>query len=293
MGVGEDFASFCSAISLDAGARTSVTNRYQLLTRRLNLEFWNTESYTAHSLYLGSYGRGTATWRTSDVDMLFRLPYSIYEQYNAWQTNGQSGLLQAVRTAIKKSYPVTEVGADGQVVVVPFDDGIRFEVLPAFMNDDGSYAFADANSGGSWKRTNPKPEIDAMKARDVACNYNLKYLGRMGRAWRAQCDVPISGLLIDTLAYGFIGSWAYRDKSYLYYDWMSRDYFGFLAEQDETKSYWLSPGSAQYVWRIGKFEAKARRAQNLAIAAIEHATKGEHWSARQRWREIYGTSYPS
>jgi hypothetical protein len=115
----------------------------------------------------------------------------------------------------------------------------------------------------------------------------------MMRAWKAQWNVPISGLLIDTLAYSFIGSWEYRDKSYLYYDYMSRDFFGFMANQSETQSYWLAPGSGQYAWRMGNFEYKATRCRNIAIQAITHATNNNHWSARQGWREIYGTSYPS
>lgn len=291
MGVGEDFATFCSSISVRD--RESISNRYQLITRRLNLEFWSTESYTAHSRYLGSYGRGTAVGLTSDVDMVMELPASVYQQYDAWQGNGQSGLLQAVRSAIKKTYSVTDVGADGQVVVVPFNDGITFEVLPAFVNTDGSYTFPDANNGGRWRTTNPRPEIAAIDTRDAACNYNLKMLGRMARAWKAQWDVPISGLLIDTLAYNFIGSWEYRDKSFLYYDFMSRDFFAYLASQSESQTYWLSPGAGQYVWRTGKFEYKAKRCYNIAVDAIKHAGNNYTWSARQAWREIYGTSYPS
>lgn len=291
MGVGEDFATFCSNVAVRD--RESISQRYRQLTRRLNTEFWNTDSYDAHSLYLGSYGRGTATGLTSDVDMLMQLPYSVYQQYAAWQSNGQSGLLQAVRVAIKKTYSVTEVGADGQVVVVPFTDGITFEVLPAFLNKDGSYTYPDANGGGQWRTTNPRPEMTAMDRRDAECNFNLKMLGRMARAWKATCNVPISGLLIDTLAYNFIGSWAYRDKSYLYYDFMSRDYFNFLAEQSETQSYWLSPGANQWVWRTGNFRYKAAQARDTAVRAIDHYSKNQGWSARQAWREIYGSNFPS
>lgn len=194
---------------------------------------------------------------------------------------------------IRTTYSTSEVGADGQVVVVPFTDGVTFEVLPAFVNKDGSYIFPDANSGGSWKTTNPKPEIDAIQAMDDSCNGNLKNLCRMARAWKRMWAVPMSGLLIDTLAYYFIRDWAHRDKSFLYYDYMSRDFFSYLAGQDEAKSYWLSPGAKQYVWRWDKFEYKAKRCYNISIEAIQHETKHETYSARQKWREIYGSNYPS
>lgn len=290
MGVAEDFSQFCSNIAVRN--RDSISDRYQLITRRLNLEYWDTDSYSAHSFYLGSYGRGTAAGLTSDVDVLFRLPFDVYSQYNSHLGNGQSALLQAVRAAIKRTYTFTDIGADGQVVVVPFSDNITFEVLPAFLNNDGSYTYPNANAGGSWKTTDPKPEIDAVDNRDRACNGNLKLLGRMMRAWKAEWSVPISGLLIDTLAYNFIASWQYRDKSYLYYDYMSRDFFAYLAGQNESQEYWLSPGAGQYVWRTGKFEYKAARCRNISVEAIAHDVKGETWSARQRWREVYGIDYP-
>lgn len=291
MGVADEFASFCQNIAVRD--RETIASRTQSITRRLNLEFRSTDSYTANSFYLGSYGRGTATGLTSDVDLLFHLPSALYDQYDRWQTNGQSGLLQAVRAAVLKTYSSTTVGGDGQVVVVAFADGMRYEILPAFRNTAGSYTYPNANAGGSWKATNPKPEIDAVNARDAACNYNLKLLGRMARAWKAAWSVPISGLLLDTLAYNFIGGWEYRDKSYLYYDYMSRDFFAYLAAQNREQTWWASPGAGQYVWRTGAFEYKATQCRNLAISAIALASAGYAWSARQEWRKVYGTTYPA
>ncbi len=73
----------------------------------------------------------------------------------------------------------------------------------------------------------------------------------MIRAWRDRNGVPMNGMLIDTLAYQFIGSWGYRTKLYLYYDFMSRDFFGYLAKQDKNQAYWLAPGSGSYVYQKG------------------------------------------
>ena len=290
MGVGEDFATFCANLAVKD--RGTISDRYELITRRLNIEFWKTDSRTNHSIYTGSYGRGTATGRTSDVDMLAWLPSDLYTRYDSYSGNGQSALLQDVRAAISKTYAYTDIGADGQVVAVPFTDGITFEVLPAFVRTDGSFMFPDSNSGGSWRVTDPRPEIAAIQERDSATNGNLKELCRMARAWKEQCAVPIGGLLIDTLAYSFIGDWTYRDKSYLYYDWLSRDFFEYLAGQSAEQRYWLSPGARQQVYRTGTFEHKAVRARNLAKEAIAYQSSDHSWSARQKWREIYGAAFP-
>ena len=38
----------------------------------------------------------------------------------------------------------------------------------------------------------------------------------------------MSGMLIDTLAYQWIGDWPHRDKSYLYHDYLVRDFMLYL-----------------------------------------------------------------
>ena len=294
MGIADWFSTFCDNIQVQNGA--TISRRYKAITKRLNTDFWATTSDTSHSIYVGSYGRNTATHGTSDVDMIFRLPYSIYEQYDRYSGNGQSALLQAVRTSVKKTYSVTNIGADGQVILIPFDDGITFELVPAFANKDDSYTFPDSNGGGSWKTTNPKPEIAAIRTRNTVCNNNLVPLCRMMRCWKKEWGVPIGGLLIDTLAYQFIADWEYRDKSYLYYDYMCRDFLDFMACQPAEQEYWRAPGSGQWVYAgKGQFQYRAKRCYNLARQAIEHetATPKREASAKQTWRQIFGTSFPN
>ena len=293
MGLAEWFSGFCSNLRVQDGG--TIASRYKAITRRLNTDFWSTTSDTSHSLYVGSYGRNTAIVGFSDLDMVFELPASLYYKYDQYVGNGQSALLQAVRSSMQKTYSTSSIGGDGQVVVVSFQDGITFEVVPVFTNKAGSYTYPDSNNGGSWKTTNPRPEIAAIRDRNNSCNGNLVWLCRMMRAWKREWDVPMGGLLVDTLAYQFIENWTYRDKSYYYYDYMSRDFFKFMADQDREKSYWKAPGSGQYVWKKGDFWWKATRCYNLAVEAISHETAEpkREWSAKQKWREIYGSKFPS
>ncbi len=263
MGSAEWFNTFCSNIQIRDGG--TISSRYKTITRRLNSDFWNTNSETSHSLYVGSYGRNTAIAGFSDLDMVFQLPSPLYHQYDNHIGNGQSALLQEVRNSIRNTYPHSRIGGDGQVVATSFQDGITFEVVPAFRKRDGSYTYPDSNSGGSWKTTNPKPEIEAIRTRNTACNGNLIPLSRMMRAWKRKWKVPIGGLLIDTLAYQFIIGWRHRDKSYLYYDQMCRDFFRFMKNQDKHQAYWRAPGSGQYVYGKGLFQWKATRCYNISL----------------------------
>ena len=74
------FSTFCS--NLQVRDRGTISLRYKNITRRLNTDFWSTDSEVAHSLYVGSYGRNTAIAGFSDMDMIFWLPYALYERYN-------------------------------------------------------------------------------------------------------------------------------------------------------------------------------------------------------------------
>lgn len=291
--VGDWFSQFCTSLRMGSSQRSSLAYRTGRIAKAVNMRFRNLDSTTAYRLYVGSLGRNTAIPTISDADLLCELPTSLYHQYNGHAGNGQSALLAAVRAAIRGTYSTSDVAGDGQVVVVSFDDGVTYEILPAFVNTDGGYTFADANDGGVWRTCKPKQEMEAFSNRNVDCNRNLVELARMARAWRDCNNVPMNGMLIDTLAYQFIGSWAHRSKSYLYYDWMTRDFFSFLAGQDKDKKYWLAPGSGSYVWRMGAFEYKARQAELRALEALSYQDANHDWSARQKYREIYGTSFPS
>lgn len=293
MGLADWFSTFCKDIQVND--RGTISSRYRKITHRLNVDYWNTTSETSHSLYVGSYGRNTAIQGFSDLDMIFRLPDSMYHRYNNHSGNGQSALLQAVRQSLRKTYPSSRIGADGQVVEISFTDGITFEVVPGFENADKSFKYPDTNNGGRWRTTNPRPEIVAIRSRDSDCKDNLVRLCRMMRAWKSKWAVPMGGLLIDTLAYQFIDDWDYKRKSYLYYDYMCRDFLKYLADQDRQQQWWRALGSGQYVYRQGSFEPKASKCYNIALEAIQYetSTPKKEWSAKQKWREIFGTAFPS
>ena len=83
MSLSDWFSTFCSNLRMSSDTVSNVTNRYKRITKQLNKDFWNTDSEIIHSLYVGSYGRGTDI-HVSDVDIIFQLPYSVYEQYNKY-----------------------------------------------------------------------------------------------------------------------------------------------------------------------------------------------------------------
>ncbi|WP_100612669.1 SMODS domain-containing nucleotidyltransferase [Confluentibacter lentus] len=291
MSVTTNFETFCNNLLITQTKRSTISDRYLAICKRLNKDFWGMDT-TSGGRYVGSFGRNTANSYVSDIDMLFEMPLSTYNTYNAYISNGQSALLQAVKNSIATTYPNTSLRGDGQIVQVTFSDSMKFEVLPAFKNDDGSYTYANSNNGGSWKKTNPVPEISAVSCGDGLTNNNLRPLCRMARAWKYYNSVPISGLLIDTLAHRFLTAWSNRDKSYLYYDFMSRDFFSYLKNQDANQNTWYAIGSGQSIYNPDNFRYKATVAYNKSLEAIQQETDNFTWSAKQKWREIYGNRFP-
>lgn len=198
--------------SIDLETRKLISSRYKRITKAVNQEFWGSSSETDHSLYVGSYGRGTAV-NASDLDVLLSLPQDEYERYGAYKGNGQSRLLQAVKKAVEQTYSRTDVHGDGQVVVVEFSDSMRFELLPAFEKNDWSggttYIYPDSNMGGNWRPTDPKAEQEAMKTKNKTSDGLLFDTCKHMRLIRAEhfSSYKLSGIVIDSFVYSAMDSW--------------------------------------------------------------------------------------
>ncbi len=291
MGIGEDFKTFCSNLRITTEQRASISIRYKRITKQLNSDYWSSNSETEHSLYVGSFGRGTAIKGFSDLDMIFRLPFSYYTKYDNYTHNGQSSMLQDVKKSLIQTYPSSDIGANGQTIAIYFTDKVTFEVVPVFLNNDSSYTYPDSNDGGKWRITKPKDEINAVNYMEKETKGNMKWLCKMMRAWKHIWSVPMGGLLIDTLAYRFLQNWEYKDKTYLYYDLMSRDFFYYLSQEPE-RTYWQAVWSNQFIYSQGKFQYKALRSYKMAEEAVRYELDGYRFSSKKKWREIYGTAFP-
>lgn len=282
------FIDFCN--NLKISNKEEISNRYRRITKKLNQKYYESNSEIKNSLQVGSYGRGTGVDGISDLDMVFELPWDIYNKYDNYETNGQSALLQDVKKCIKETYPNTEIRGDGQVVVVKFNN-YAIEVVPGFLdNDDKSYIYPDSNDGGKWKVTKPRAEIEAINNFDTNMNGNLKRLCQMIRAWRNKHGINMCGLLIDTFCFNFFKETDYyNDKSYSKYDIMVRDFFKYLKTEDDEQKFWYAFGSNQKVYKGDKFTKNAKKAYNLSLEAIE---KEENNTVYSIWRDIFGTMFP-
>jgi len=284
LSVTEMFQQFLDNLKIDNADTISL--RYGEITACLNKKFRDTESKTANSLQVGSYGRWTGIKSISDLDMLYIMPASKWDDY---KNGGQSKLLTETKDAIKARYPATTVYVDRLVVRVLYSN-FHVEVQPVFEQEDGSFKYPDTYNGSSWKITKPREEITATSELDQQKNRNMRRLCKMARAWKNKHGVGMGGLLIDTLAHNFLKSTTdYDNKSFLHYDWLSRDFFKYLADQPD-QDYYAALGSGQRVKVKQKFQKKAKKAYELCLKAIEAENTDK---VNDKWKKVYGRPFPS
>lgn len=284
MTTSEMFTEFINYLKIDN--EEQISGRYAEITRVLIKHYRDSESKTANSLQVGSYGRHTAIRGISDLDMIYMLSD---DEWARFKDGRQSALLQEVKGVIKERYPRTDIKGDGQVVVVSFDNQ-DVEVVPAFEQEDGSFKYPDTHDGGSWPITWPREEIQAISKMNSDKNNNLRPLCRMVRAWKNKHGVVMGGLLIDTLAYNFLGNTdQYDESSFGDYDAMVRDFFEYLADQ-KKQEYYYAPGSNQKVYVVKAFQRKAKKAFKMCCEAID---AGQTASANTKWKKVFGRPFPA
>ena len=288
MNTAEIFQEFLVNIKIAEDKATTISDRYGKITKAMNKYFRDTESTTANSLQVGSYGRYTGIKGISDLDMLYIVPDSKWSDYN--KSGGQTKLLEDTKEAIEKKYHASDIKVDRCVVTVSFSDGSHIDVQPVFEIEDQDYKYPDTYNGGTWKITKPRKEMDAMVEAEPNKNKNLRRLCKMARSWKNKHGVCMGGLLIDTLAYNFLNSTTYFDtKSFVYYDEMSRDFFKYLYDQPKDQKEYGALGSKQRVKVKKSFRRKSKKAYDLACKAIDATSdKTKH----NRWRDIYGNDFP-
>ncbi len=262
-----------------------ISQRYGEITRALNLQFRQTDSRLNNSRQVGSYGRKTAIKGISDLDMLYIMPPSAWNDY---KDGGQYRLLRKTADAINARYTNTNVYVDGLVVRALFTN-FHIEVQPVFAQLDGNFLYPHTRAGGAWKITMPQKELSALSEANINKNNNLRRLCKMTRAWKNKHGVAMGGLLIDSLAHRFLKQTNYYDdKSFQHYDLMVRDFFDYLKNL-EKKEYFLALGSAQRVKVKKNFQNKAKKAHQLCLEAISAESNKNR---NEKWRLIFGRGFP-
>lgn len=260
------------------------------IAKKLNKNYYNLDSdKTSHMYIVGSVGRETAIKGVSDLDILFDLPVEVFKRFDAYKEKKQSSLLQEVKNILKERYPNTDISGDGQVVVIKFNK-YTVELVPGFKQSDDRFKYPDTNNGGSWKYTDPLPEISESKKTAEDTDNNFKYIANMLRAWKNKQGFKFGGLLIDTITYKFLNEKTdYRNIGFDSYLDMTKALFEYIKGLDKDQSYWYALGSNQQVYNCdnGKFITKAEK----AYKKIKDLTANSS-DVNKKLRQVFGTQFP-
>jgi len=201
------------------------------------------------------------------VDILFLLPTEVYDRYRVRSGNCQSGLLQEVRGVLQEKYSSTNIRGDGQVVVVPFQNGHSVEVLPGWNTMTKKFLVPNAHDGGSWQTVDHDAEIAQVEASDKRSNGNTRRLIKMLKAWQRECKVPVKSLVLELLSVNVLSAWEHYDKGATYYDWMMRDFFAGLIEHKNNTC--TMPGTEEKIHYGDEWLSKAESALSRARKACQ------------------------
>jgi hypothetical protein len=288
-GVGALFESIVANTQLWSDESKDASGKHSRVRATLNKAYYGIDSETANSLLVGSYGKNTAIRPPSDIDILFQLPFSVFERYRNRTGNIQSQLLQEVKGILQQRFPTTEIKADGQIILVPFTSYL-VEVLPAFKLTTNQYWHADTNNGGKWRTTDPIAEVNALEASNKETRDKTIHLIKMAKAWKRIRNVSVKSLVLELTAPTFLSTWQHKDKTFLYYDFMVRDFFDYLMKQQNR--HLTLPGTGDFVYTGDAWAAQARFASSAAQRATDLGQEDKIQAAKEEWRNIFGSYVP-
>ena len=114
MTVSERFTKLLSNIALTGDQENDGIAKHTGVRDCLNRHYYGIASGYSHSMLVGSWGKKTRVRPPRDIDVLFELPYSVYQRYEQKTGNKQSQLLQEVKDVLAKTYSTTKMRGVGR-----------------------------------------------------------------------------------------------------------------------------------------------------------------------------------
>lgn len=282
------FSEFLRELDLSLFERADAESKAGRVARCLWENYYTGEFDVRCFLKVGSYGKGTAIRPPSDLDILFRLPTAEFYRVEQLVGNKQSQLLQEVKRALGRTFPRTDLRADGQVILAPFQT-YNVEVIPAFQRTDGTYLTAHTADDGTWRLSNPVAEYQRLQHVNSVSAGKATHLTKMLKAWKRECLVDIKSVSLEVLACVFLEQWPHRLRSLFYYDWMVRDFFAFM--HDYKDGWTLVPGTSEKIELGDTWFSKCQRAYQRSLKACEYEYGDYGFAAAAEWQKIFGKQF--
>ncbi len=246
------------------------------------------------SFLSGSYMRSTliAPLKTADIDIFIVLAPEYYYNYNEGKNGGQAGLLDRVKSALKRKYPSTpKVSRNGQAVSITFTDFV-VDVVPCFNREGGGYIIPDSIRQ-EWIGTNPKVHVEVSSTANKAHNNDLVPVIKMIKRWNKYSGDYFRSFHLEVLALKIFtnvtitnfssGVRYFFDKAVPLMSVQVQDPAGY---EDDIGKYITGE-------KIDEAKKKLELALSRAKKAEEFDKNGKVEQAVNEWMKIFGDYFPA
>ncbi len=283
------FKKFLTNIKLTVPQKEDAKTKTRSVCKALHAKYYPNTEYNGSTKFLvGSYGKHTNIRPPKDIDVIFKLPPELYEQYSSG--NKQSQLLQDVRAVLKDTFTTTEkISAFGKVIVINFSEGTHsVELLPGWELESGSFRIPNTENGGSWDVWNPLAEDKNIDVSSVATK-KTRSLIRMMKAWVNNCGVPLKSFVLEILVVDYLHE-QYNNNVTVEYPELVQGFFDFLKNKKHGSIY--LPASGTHMNLGEDWYSRAESAYNRATKAIEYEQADKLRDSSLEWKKIFGDDFP-
>ncbi|MFN0116848.1 MAG: SMODS domain-containing nucleotidyltransferase [Elusimicrobiota bacterium] len=238
---------------------------------------------------VGSYVRKTmiGPMKEADIDIFIVL----HPKY--FKADGQSALLERVKTALIKTYSTNpKIRKNGQAVTITFTD-FKVDVVPAFNRQGGGYLIPDVNKA-KWIETNPKVHLDLVQKENTAQSGKFIPLVKMIKGWNRNINYAFIGfrlelLLLDKYKPLLIGD-SYANAVTSVFN-TGREAIKNMANDPAGYSGVIS--GLDNATDVNDAVSRFQTAYSLALKANEYEAQDQLVYAFSCWKKIFGDNFPT
>lgn len=263
------FEEMLRRLKLTTKQKEDARTKYQGVAKTLHSEYYDTDYNGSTKLLIGSYGKKTNIRPPTDVDLLFKLPPEVFDQYYNHNGNGPSALLQDIKAKLSKKYTTTEkISAWGKVVLVQFSKGKHnVELLPGY-EVDGVFMIPNTENGGSWESFDARADLQAVADANASSDRKARKLIKIIKRWRIQTtSLSVKSFGIEQFCLSYL-----EDHDIVDMTW-SEIVCSFFT--------WLASAATDDLTQI-------QTALSRAEKAVEYEAQEKHVKACNEWRKVFG-----
>ncbi len=248
---------------------------------------------------IGSAARGSTVRQSSDADLMVVLRLESVRVGD--RVRRSDSVLAAIRDDLRQRFRATEIGRDGQAIVVDFGDGHSVDVVPALYADwvrTGGVSrplLRIPDGAGDWMDTSPEAHNQLIEQAGARSGGKLRNVARLLKFWRATraTSIPLNSFHVELLladtgicdgvkTYGYCLALAVQELS-------QRECRGLqdpLGISGVVKACNTEPKREQTVRALAE-------TLRHAAQALEAERQGDMDEAFRRWSLVFNGQFPS